>query len=138
MLGLDAKPFQHALGIVGSQAGGLMAAQEGAMVKRFHCGPRGAERRLFGAARAQRISPASPTCSKRRTAAISRRYSDEPNPPRLTAGLGTTWETLQVGYKPHASVTSIHTALDGLGEIMREHEARGRRHRARRDGPLAR
>jgi 2-methylcitrate dehydratase PrpD len=26
-----------------------------------------------------------------------------------------------VGYKPHASVTSIHTALDGLAEIMREH-----------------
>jgi 2-methylcitrate dehydratase PrpD len=38
MLKLDANRFQHALGIVGSQAGGLMAAQEGAMVKRFHSG----------------------------------------------------------------------------------------------------
>src|SRR3954467_10776912 len=38
MLNLDAEAFQHALGIVGSQAGGLMAAQEGAMVKRFHSG----------------------------------------------------------------------------------------------------
>src|SRR4029079_11630347 len=26
------------------------------------------------------------------------------------------------GYKPHAAVTSIHTALDVLGEIMREHK----------------
>jgi 2-methylcitrate dehydratase PrpD len=33
-----------------------------------------------------------------------------------------TWETLNVGYKPHASVTSIHTALDGLAEIMREND----------------
>src|SRR4051812_43866865 len=38
MLSLNADRFQHALGIVGSQAGGLMAAQEGAMVKRFHSG----------------------------------------------------------------------------------------------------
>ena len=38
MLGLDALQTQHALGIVGSQAGGLMAAQEGAMVKRLHSG----------------------------------------------------------------------------------------------------
>ncbi|HEV7821662.1 MAG TPA: MmgE/PrpD family protein, partial [Burkholderiales bacterium] len=38
MLNLDPAQMQHTLGIVGSQAGGLMAAQEGAMVKRFHCG----------------------------------------------------------------------------------------------------
>mgnify|MGYP003292237051 CR=1 FL=1 len=38
----------------------------------------------------------------------------------MTAALGSTWETLAVGYKPHASVTSIHTALDGLAAIMRE------------------
>ena len=38
MLSLDAAAFQHALGIAGSQAGGLMAAQEGAMVKRLHSG----------------------------------------------------------------------------------------------------
>jgi 2-methylcitrate dehydratase PrpD len=47
-------------------------------------------------------------------------YSDTPNAARLTDGLGREWETLNVGYKPHASVTSIHTALDGLTEIMRE------------------
>ena len=55
MLNLDAGQMQHTLGIVGSQAGGLMAAQEGAMVKRFHCGPRGAKRRLLGAARQARL-----------------------------------------------------------------------------------
>src|SRR4029078_8613951 len=49
-------------------------------------------------------------------------YSDKPNARRLTEGLGKTWETLAVGYKPPAAGTSIHTALDGLREIMREHE----------------
>jgi 2-methylcitrate dehydratase PrpD len=48
--------------------------------------------------------------------------SDKPAPARLTAGLGTVWETLNVGYKPHASVTSIHTALDGLADLMRENQ----------------
>src|SRR5690606_22641922 len=27
-----------------------------------------------------------------------------------------------VGYKPHASVTSIHSALDALSELMQEHQ----------------
>jgi 2-methylcitrate dehydratase PrpD len=34
--------------------------------------------------------------------------------------LGSVWETTNVGYKPHASVTSIHTALDALADLMRE------------------
>ena len=53
MLNLDAAQMQHALGIVGSQAGGLMAAQEGAMVKRFHCG-RAAQSGVYSATLAKR------------------------------------------------------------------------------------
>ncbi len=41
---------------------------------------------------------------------------------RLLDGLGRVWETASVGYKPHASVTSIHTALDGLADLMRENQ----------------
>src|SRR5262245_62202140 len=37
-LGLDADKCVHALGIAGTQAAGLMAAQYGAMVKRMHAG----------------------------------------------------------------------------------------------------
>ena len=46
--------------------------------------------------------------------------SDKPNAKRITDGLGKQFETVNVGYKPHASVTSIHTALDALGDLMRE------------------
>ena len=52
MLNLDAEQFQHALGMSGSQAGGLMAAQEGAMVKRFHSG-RAAQSGVYSALLAQ-------------------------------------------------------------------------------------
>ena len=119
MLELDAIQFQHALGIAGSQAGGLMAAQEGAMVKRFHSG-RAAQSGVYSALLARAGFTGIQDVLEAPYGGFLTCYSDEPNAARLTAGLGSTWETLNVGYKPHASVTSIHTALDGLAEIMRE------------------
>ena len=118
-LALDAERFQHALGIVGSQGGGLMAAQEGAMVKRFHSG-RAAQSGVYSAVLAQNGFTGITDVLEAPYGGYLSTHSDKPAPERLTAGLGLTWETLQVGYKPHASVTSIHTALDGLGAIMRE------------------
>ena len=120
-LGLGSEQFQHALGIVGSQAGGLMAAQEGAMVKRFHSG-RAAQSGVYSALLAQSGFTGITDVLEASYGGYLSSYSDKPNPSRLTAGLGTTWETLNVGYKPHAAVTSIHTALDGLADIMREHQ----------------
>jgi len=118
-LALNAEQFQQALGIVGSQAGGLMAAQEGAMVKRFHSG-RAAQSGVYSAQLAKSGFTGITDVLEAAYGGFLSSYSDKPNPVRLTEGLGTTWETLNVGYKPHAAVTSIHTALDGLGEIMRE------------------
>lgn len=118
-IGLGADAFQHALGMAGSQAGGLMAAQEGAMVKRFHSG-RAAQSGVYSALLAKSGFTGIPDVLEAPYGGYLSTYSDAPNAMRLTTGLGTTWETLQVGYKPHASVTSIHTALDGLSLIMRE------------------
>ncbi len=119
-LDLGAEQFQHALGIVGSQAGGLMAAQEGAMVKRFHSG-RAAQSGVYSALLAKSGFTGITDVLEAPYGGYLSSLSDQPNPSRLTAGLGKIWETLNVGYKPHAAVTSIHTALDGLADIMREH-----------------
>ncbi len=119
MLNLDAAQMQHTLGIVGSQAGGLMAAQEGAMVKRFHCG-RAAQSGVYSALLARRGFTGITDVLEAPYGGFLSSLSDKPNALRLTAGLGTVWETLNVGYKPHASVTSIHTALDALADLMRE------------------
>ena len=118
MLGLDPRQMQHALGIVGSQAGGLMAAQEGAMVKRFHSG-RAAQSGVYSAMLAQRGFTGISNVLEAPYGGYLSSLSDRPAPARLTAGLGTAWETLNVGYKPHAAVTSIHTALDALAGILR-------------------
>lgn len=123
MLNLDAVQTQNALGIVGSQAGGLMAAQEGAMVKRFHSG-RAAQSGVYSALLAKRGFTGIPDVLEAAYGGFLSSLSDKPIPSKLTAGLGTTWETLNVGYKPHASVTSIHTALDALAEIMRANNLR--------------
>ncbi|MCC7485893.1 MAG: MmgE/PrpD family protein [Burkholderiales bacterium] len=118
-MNLDAGRFQHALGIAGSQAGGLMAAQEGAMVKRLHSG-RAAQSGVYSALLAADGFTGITDVLEAGYGGYLSTLSDRPNAARLTAGLGSQWETLAVGYKPHAAVTSIHTALDGLAAILRE------------------
>lgn len=117
--GLDAQRTLHAFGIVGSQAGGLMAAQEGAMVKRFHSG-RAAQSGVYSVLLAERGFTGIEDVLEAAYGGYLVTHSDQPAPEKLTAGLGSVWETRNVGYKPYASVTSIHTALDGLAQIMRE------------------
>ena len=121
MLGLDATRFQHALGVAGSLGAGLMAAQEGAMVKRLHCG-HASQVGVYAAKLAAKDFTGIVDIVEAPYGGFVSSHSTKPNPARLTAGLGTTWETLQVGYKPHASVTSIHSALDALKEIMVENK----------------
>ncbi|HEX4329237.1 MAG TPA: MmgE/PrpD family protein [Burkholderiales bacterium] len=120
-LNLNAGHMQHALGIVGSQAGGLMAAQEGAMVKRFHSG-RAAQSGVYSALLAQKDFTGITDVLEAAYGGYLSVYSDQPNATRLTDGLGTEWETGKVGYKPHASVTSIHSALDALTHLMTAHK----------------
>ena len=121
MLGLDDRQMHHALGIAGSQAGGLMAAQEGAMVKRFHSG-RAAQGGVYAAQLAQRGLTGIDDVLEASYGGFLSSFSDDPRPRRLTEGLGSIWETLNVGFKPYASVTSIHSALDALDATMRTND----------------
>lgn len=120
MLELNATRMQHALGIVGSQAGGLMAAQEGAMVKRFHSG-RAAQSGVYSAFLAKRDFTGITDVLEAGYGGYLSSYSNSPNAARLTEDLGQVWETAKVGYKPHACVTSIHSALDAFAHLLREH-----------------
>lgn len=117
MLGLDASQMQHCLGIAGSQAGGLMAAQEGAMVKRFHSG-RAAQSGVYSALLAERSFTGITDVLEAPYGGYLSTYSEAPSPDRLLDQLGNLWETGKIGYKPHAAVTSIHSALDGLKRLM--------------------
>jgi 2-methylcitrate dehydratase PrpD len=119
ILGLSAEQMQHALGIAGSMGAGLMAAQEGAMVKRLHAG-RAAQAGVQAALLAQRGFTGILDVLEAGYGGFLSSFSGRPNAVRLTAGLGSVWETAEVGFKLYPSVTSIHTALDALDTVMTE------------------
>lgn len=121
MLNLDPDRLRHALGIVGSQAGGLMAAQEGAMVKRLHSG-KAAQSGVYSALLAKDGFTGILDVLEAGYGGYLSSFTDNPDPKLLTAGLGSDWETMKVGFKPYASVASIHTALDALLQIMKENK----------------
>jgi 2-methylcitrate dehydratase PrpD len=119
MMRLNADKTRDALGIAGSFGSGLMAAQEGAMVKRLHSG-HAAEAGVRGALLAKRGFTGISDVVEAEYGGFLSTFSGGVNIERATAGLGSTWETLATGFKPHATVTSIHSALDALGMIMRD------------------
>jgi 2-methylcitrate dehydratase PrpD len=119
ILGLDAKKTQHAMGIAGTSAAGLMSAQEGAMVKRMHSGL-AAQNGVYGALLARKGFTGIHNVLEASFGGFLSTFSSNALPHRLLEGLGTTWETLNVGYKPYSTVASIHTALEGLCAIMTE------------------
>lgn len=121
ILGLSAEQMQHAFGIAGSMGAGLMAAQEGAMVKRLHAG-RAAQAGVQAALLAQRGFTGILDVLEAGYGGFLSSFSDRPDAARLTAGLGSVWETAAVGFKLYPSVTSIHTALDALDAVMTEQE----------------
>ena len=116
---LGAEQVRHALGIAGSQAAGLMAAQEGAMAKRLH-GGRAAQSGVYGALLAARGFTGIPNVLEAPYGGFLSSYTDAALPEKLVEGLGERWEILNVGYKPYASAASTHTALHSLAAIMRE------------------
>ncbi len=122
-LGLDAGQTRHALAIAGSQAAGLMAAQEGGMVKRMHCG-RAAQSGLYGALLAARGFTGIANVLEAPYGGFLSSHTDTAMPKRATENLGKHWRTLEVGYKPYASAASTHTALYALASIMRENDLR--------------
>lgn len=120
LLGLSAAGMHHTLGIAGSLAAGLMAAQEGAMVKRLHAG-RAAQGGVQAALLASRGFTGITEILEAPYGGFLSSLAREPDMSRLTDGLGRQWETLQVGFKMYPCVTSIHTALDALHELMQAH-----------------
>ncbi|MBV9459785.1 MAG: MmgE/PrpD family protein [Bradyrhizobium sp.] len=119
MLRLDAGEMQNALGIAGSMAAGLMAAQEGAMVKRLHAG-RAAQGGLLAAQLAKRGFTGISDVVEAGYGGFLSSFSRAPNPSRLLEGIGEDWEAGKVGFKMYPNVTSIHAALDAMRSILLE------------------
>src|SRR5262245_37986155 len=120
-LSLDAEQSVHALGIAGTQAAGLMAAQYGAMVKRMHAG-RSSQSGLYGALLAKGgftgirdvfEAPYGGFCT------TFSRSTDRFNLDALSAALGSEWEAMRVALKFYSCVGSNHTTLDAIRDIRK-------------------
>ena len=109
--------MQNALGIAGSMGAGLMAAQEGAMVKRLHAG-RAAQGGLLAALLAKRGFTGISDVVEAGYGGFLSSFSRTPNPSRLLEGIGEDWEAGKVGFKMYPNVTSIHAALDAMRSIL--------------------
>jgi 2-methylcitrate dehydratase PrpD len=120
VLRLDAHQTQHALGIAGSQAAGLMAVQDGAMTKSFHSG-RAAQSGVYAAKLAQLGYTGIPDVLEAPYGAFFSSFVDDWSEAALTEGLGSCWETLRIGFKPAPASNGSITAMMAMDKIMREH-----------------
>ena len=118
-LQLDAGKTVHALGIAGTQACGLMAAQFGSMVKRMHAG-RAAQSGLYAAQLADAGFTGIVNVFESAYGGFCTTFSrstDRFRLAELTAGLGSVWQTLGVRLKFYSCVGSNHSTLDAIGEL---------------------
>ncbi|GAA0304315.1 MmgE/PrpD family protein [Sphingomonas oligophenolica] len=117
-IGLSAAQMEDALGIAGTQSGGLMAAQFGSMVKRMHHGF--ASRAGYTGAM---LAQGGYTGIKQVFEAPYGGYLSvfgEGYAPVIAAianGLGTKWETPAISIKPYAAMGASHGPLDAMFAI---------------------
>jgi len=122
-LRLTADQTVHAIGIAGTQAAGLMAAQFGAMVKRMHAG-RSAQSGLYGALLAQNGFTGIVDVFENEYGGFCTTFSrstDRFDRGLLVKGLGTEFETLRIALKFYACVGSNHTTLDAIRTMQARH-----------------
>jgi len=120
MLQLNPVKTLHALGIAGTQAAGLMAAQQASMVKRMHPG-RASQAGVYGALLAAKGFTGIENILEAPYGGFCSTFCDKPNLSHLTRDLGERFETLNVGFKPYPCCGSNHTSIDALKKILHDH-----------------
>ncbi len=119
---LDVDKTVHALGVAGTQASGLMAAQYGAMVKRMHAG-RACQSGLYGALFAEQGFTGILNVLESEYGGFCTtlsRSTDRFDLKELTAGFGTVWQTMGVALKFYSCVGSNHSTLDAIRLMQQE------------------
>ncbi|GGO66627.1 MmgE/PrpD family protein [Nonomuraea cavernae] len=118
LLGLDAERAVAALGIAGSQAGGLLAfLGTGASTKQLH--PGFASQAGIIAARLAAAGATGPETVFDGPHGVFDTLSAAPaDLPSIVAGLGESWETTRIGIKPYAACQLSHATVGATLEAM--------------------
>lgn len=125
LLDLDTDKYVSAIGLAGSQAAGLMAAQFGAMAKRFHSG-KASQNGIIAALAAREGLTGVRDVLEAPYGGFCSTYSSDYDLSCATSGLGTDWEMRRNGFKRYSSLASSQTSVDALRAIIAEHGIHGR------------
>jgi 2-methylcitrate dehydratase PrpD len=122
LLGLDEERTLHTIGIAGTQAAGLMAAQFGSMVKRMHSG-KAAESGLYASLLAEKGFTGIMDIFEAEYGGFCTTFSggsENFDRDQLTSHLGDRFETMRVSLKFYSCVASNHTTLDAIRNLQVE------------------
>lgn len=121
LMKLPAGELRHALGIAGTQASGLMAAQEGSMVKRMHAGLACQTGVRASALAAGGFTGIADVFDAEFGGLLGTLGTGSSDPVALTTDLGTMWQTARIEFKRHAACAAIHTSLDVVEDLLAAH-----------------
>lgn len=121
LMGLTAAETTNALGIAGSQAGGLLAfLATGASTKQLHPGL--ASQSGILAARLAAAGASGPeTVFDGPHGVFEALAGGEADPASIVAGLGQRWETERIGIKPYPVCQLSHATLDAVAAARASH-----------------
>jgi len=120
LLGLDGELTAHALGIAGTQTSGLMSAQYQAMAKRMNSG-RSAQTGVYAGSLAQMGFTGITNVLEAEYGGFFSAFAGEVNLEDALEGLGSTFETMNVGFKCYSCCGSNHTSVDSILALKRKH-----------------
>ncbi|WP_187830121.1 MmgE/PrpD family protein [Siccirubricoccus phaeus] len=117
LLRLDAERTAWALGLAGTQSGGLFAfTTDGSNSKRLHPG-RAAQSGIMAAELAA-LGLSGPTVVyEAEDGGFLRAFVERPEPERLISELGRHWHAAETSFKPHACCGSLHAHVDAALQL---------------------
>ncbi len=126
LLGLDAERTAWALGLAGTQSGGLFAfTTDGTNSKRLHPG-RAAQSGIMAAEMAA-LGLSGPTVIfEAEDGGFLRAFIDGARPEKLTQRLGEHWHAAETNFKPYSCCGSLHAHVDAALELRRDWQPQGR------------
>ncbi len=121
LLHLDEPQFLSALGIAGSQSAGSMEfLTAGAWTKRFH--PGWAAFSGLHAALLAKEGFIGPTTILEGRGGFLKAYAVNPDPSKITQGLGDDFQILQTAVKPHACCRYTQAPIDAVLKVAHEYD----------------
>jgi len=127
LLGLDGGQTRHAVGIAGSQAAGIMECwSDGTWSKFLH--PGFAAHNALIAANLAKAGFTGPATVFEGRFGLYKSHLQNPewqfDYARMVGNLGTAWESRAISFKPYPTAHFVHSFLDALLYLVREHDIR--------------